>query len=144
MQPPPLPTEAPVLLYDGLCGFCDHAVKFVLARDRHARLRFAPLQGEFARGVLSRHPELAQVDSLILVERDARTGEERTFVRSDGALRVAQHLGGPWRLALLLRAVPRGLRDLAYDAFARVRYRLFGRHDACRLPAPEQRARFLA
>ena len=137
------PTEPPVLLYDGLCGFCDHSVQFVLARDRHARLRFAPLQGEFARGVLARHPELAGVDSLVLVERDAATGEERAFVRTDGALRVAHHLGGAWRLTALLRGVPRGLRDLAYDAFARVRYRVFGRHDACRLPAPEQRARFL-
>jgi predicted DCC family thiol-disulfide oxidoreductase YuxK len=142
MPTPPAP-EPPVLLFDGLCGFCDHAVQFVLARDRHARLRFAPLQGEFARGVLARHPELAGVDSLVLVERDAATGEERTFVRTDGALRVAHHLGGAWRLTALLRVVPRGLRDLAYDAFARVRYRVFGRHDACRLPAPGQRARFL-
>ena len=139
----PTPTEPPVLLYDGLCGFCDHAVQFVLARDRHARLRFAPLQGEFARGVLARHPELARVDSLILVERDAATGEERAFVRTDGALRVAHHLGGAWLLTALLRWVPRALRDLAYDGFARVRYRVFGRHDSCRLPAPAQRARFL-
>lgn len=135
--------EPRVLLYDGLCGFCDRAVQFVLARDRHARLRFAPLQGEFARGVLARHPELAQVDSLVLVERDARSGQERIFVRSDGALRVAHHLGGAWRLTALLRVLPRGLRDLAYDAFARVRYRLFGRHDTCPIPAPAQRARFL-
>jgi predicted DCC family thiol-disulfide oxidoreductase YuxK len=139
----PTPAPSPVLLYDGLCGFCDHAVQFVLARDRHVRLRFAPLQGEFARGVRARHPELAQVDSLILVERDARTGQERVYVRSDGALRVAHHLGGAWRLTALLRWVPRALRDLAYDGFARVRYRVFGRHDSCRLPAPAQRARFL-
>ena len=142
MSTPP-PPEPPVLLYDGLCGFCDHAVQFVLARDRHARLRFAPLQGEFAQGVRERHPELAGVDSLVLVERDARTGHERVYVRSDGALRVAHHLGGAWRLAALLRVVPRALRDLAYDGFARVRYRVFGRHDTCPLPPPAQRSRFL-
>ncbi|MBF5043433.1 DUF393 domain-containing protein [Aggregicoccus sp. 17bor-14] len=137
-------SDTPVLLYDGLCGFCDRAVQFVLARDRHARLRFAPLQGEFARGVLERHPQLRQVDSLILVEPGAAAGEERVHVRSSGALRVAHYLGGAWRAAALLRVVPRPLRDLAYDAFARLRYRVFGRHDTCPIPAPEHRARFLA
>lgn len=133
----------PVLLYDGLCGFCDAAVQFVLARDRHARLRFAPLQGEYAQGLRERHPELAQVDSLVLVE-PAEAGAERVYLRSDGALRVAHHLGGAWRAAALLRVVPRALRDAAYDAFARVRYRVWGRREACAVPLPAQRARFLA
>lgn len=133
---------SPVLLYDGLCGFCDAAVQRVLARDRHARLRFAPLQGEFARGVLARHPARAGVDSSEVGDRGRVTESMR--VRSEGALRVAHHLGGAWRAAALLRLVPRPLRDLAYDAFARVRYRVWGRRDACALPPPAQRERFLA
>src|SRR6185436_14356621 len=60
--------NGPVLLYDGLCGFCNGTVQFVLARDRRGVMRFATLQGEFARGIVARHPELAGVDSLILVE----------------------------------------------------------------------------
>jgi predicted DCC family thiol-disulfide oxidoreductase YuxK len=132
-----------VLLYDGECAFCDRAVQFVLARDHARTFRFAPLQGEFARGVVERHPELRGVDSLILVERDPGSPSERVYVRSDGVLRVAQRLGGVWRWATLGRVVPRALRDAAYDAFARVRYRVFGRYDACLLPSPEQRAHFL-
>jgi predicted DCC family thiol-disulfide oxidoreductase YuxK len=132
-----------VLLYDGECAFCDRAVQFLLARDRAGTFRFAPLQGEFARGVLERHAELRGVDSLILVERDAGSTAERVYVRSDGVLRVAQRLGGVWRWATLARVVPRAVRDAAYDAFARVRYRVFGRYDACRLPSAEQRTRFL-
>jgi predicted DCC family thiol-disulfide oxidoreductase YuxK len=134
--------EGPVLLYDGLCGFCNGTVQFVLPRDRRGVLRFATLQGDFGRAVVERHPELAGVDSLILVERGTG-GAEVVYVRSAGALRVAHHLGGAWRLAGLLQIVPRVVRDGAYDAFARVRYRLFGRYDACPLPSPEQRARFL-
>jgi predicted DCC family thiol-disulfide oxidoreductase YuxK len=135
--------DGPVLLYDGLCGFCNGAVQFVLKRDRRGALSFAPLQGEFARGVLERHPELAGVDSLILVERDSVTGAEAVHVRSTGALRVARYLGGPWRLARALSIVPRVVRDGVYDGFARIRYRVFGRHDSCPLPSPEQRARFI-
>ena len=133
---------SPVLLYDGLCGFCDGTVQFILEHDRQGALRFATLQGDFARGVIERHPELAGVDSLVLVERGT-SGEERIYVRSEGALQVATYLGGAWTLARGLRIVPRFLRDLVYDGFARVRYRVFGRYDACPIPSAEQRARFI-
>jgi predicted DCC family thiol-disulfide oxidoreductase YuxK len=133
---------SPVLLYDGLCGFCDGTVQFILEHDRRGALRFATLQGDFARGVIERHPELAGVDSLVLVERGT-SGEERIYVRSEGALQVAKYLGGAWTLARGLRIVPRFLRDLVYDGFARVRYRVFGRYDACPIPSAEQRARFI-
>lgn len=134
--------RGPILLYDGLCGFCDGAVQFVLHRDPHRRLRFAALQGPFARGVMARHPELASIDSLILVEPDA-LGGERVSVRSEGALRVARYLGGAWRATGLLRVFPRGLRDWAYDTFARNRYRWFKRLEACRVPTAAEREQFV-
>ncbi len=133
----------PVLLYDGFCGFCDATVQFVLARDRAGVIQFAPLQGDYARGVFARHPEVRDVDSLMLIEIDSATEREQVSLRSEGALRLAFHLGGAWRAAVVLRIIPRVLRDAAYDAFARIRYRVFGRLDACALPTGEQRGRFL-
>ena len=132
----------PILLYDGVCGFCDRTVQFVLARDRRGVMRFAPLQGEFAAGVLARHPELRSVDSLILVE--FTEAGEQVSVRSTAALRIAEYVGGGWQWARMLLLIPRRLRDAVYDLFARYRYRLFGRFDACPLPPPDVRARFLA
>jgi predicted DCC family thiol-disulfide oxidoreductase YuxK len=134
--------NAPILLYDGVCGFCDGIVRFILRWDGGGSMRFATLQGALSQRLVMRHPELAGVDSLILVE-DPDSPTERVFVRSDGALRVARYLGGPWKAALVLHVVPRFVRDAAYDAFARIRYRVFGRYDTCPLPTPEQRARFL-
>jgi predicted DCC family thiol-disulfide oxidoreductase YuxK len=131
-----------VLLYDGRCGFCDGVVQFVLARDANGTLRFAPLQGDFARGVLERHPALRGVDSLILVT--SRATGETVAVRSDAALGVADYLGGPWNAARILRLVPGPVRDWGYDLFARHRHRLFGRRNTCRVPDPDARARFLA
>jgi len=134
--------DRPVLLYDGLCGFCDGTVQFLLRHDRRGTLRFSTLQGDFARAVIARHPEVAGVDSLVLVEPDGVSGET-VYVRSEGALRVARYLGGAWHLTRIVAIVPRVLRDWAYDAFARVRYRVFGRYDSCPIPTPEQRARFI-
>lgn len=136
-------SDGPVLLYDGLCGFCDGTVQFILRHDRKKTLRFATLQGDYAREVFTRHPELQGVDSLVLVERDPVTKTENVHVRSNGALAVARYLGGAWHLARVTGVVPRFLRDLAYDGFARIRYRVFGRYDSCPIPTPEQRARFI-
>ena len=134
--------NGPVLLYDGLCGFCNGVVQFVLRRDRQETIRFAPLQGVFAQEILARHPRLRGMDSLVLVERPGQP-DEAVHARSDGAIAVAEYLGGAWSAARVLRVVPRFLRDAAYDAIARVRYRIFGRYDSCPVPSDAQRARFI-
>lgn len=131
-----------VLLYDGVCGFCNRTVQTVIAADRKGTLRFAALQSEFGQAVLARHPELKNVDSVILVKTEA-DGAERVFIRSTAALEVARYLGGLWSLLLAGYVVPTPLRDFFYDLFAKYRYTLFGKYDSCLLPPPEIRARFL-
>ena len=132
-----------VLLYDGLCGFCDRTVQFVLARDPGGSMKFATLQGEFASRILQQQPELQAIDSLILVDMTNDGSRPQVKVRSAAALGVARYLGWPWRGALVLRLVPTVLRDRGYDLFARHRHRWFGRRDTCPVPSPEQRTRFL-
>jgi predicted DCC family thiol-disulfide oxidoreductase YuxK len=140
---PTPPTAAAVLLYDGTCGFCAGSVQFVLRHERPRggrTLRFATLEGALGDGARQAHPELVGVDSVIWLE----PGTGRVLVRSEAALAVAAYLGGPWRLlAALGRLVPRRLRDAAYDLIARNRYRIAGRVDACPVPTPEQRGRFI-
>ena len=126
----------PVIYFDGYCGLCNGFVDFVLARDRARRFRFAPLQGTTAR---ARFGDPGDVDpTTILLEE-----EGTVFQRSTAALRIITALGGIWRLAGLLRLVPRFIRDAVYDWIARNRYGWFGKRDSCRLPSPEERAVFL-
>jgi len=132
---------APVLLYDGVCGFCNKTVQTVIGLDREGSMRFAALQSDYGLRVVGRHPELRGVDSVVFVEQTA--GGERVHVRSDAALKVASYLGGFWKLFLAAKVLPRPLRDYFYDLFARNRYRVFGKYDTCMLPPPEVRSRFL-
>jgi predicted DCC family thiol-disulfide oxidoreductase YuxK len=104
---------------------------------------FAALQGEYGKSILTRHPELNGVDSLVFVEPLDFAYLEQVFVRSDAALRVASYLGGPWKIALVAYVIPRPIRDYLYDQFAKRRYRWFGKQDTCLLPPPEVRSRFL-
>ena len=131
-----------VLLYDGLCGFCNKSVQTILQHDRRGTMRFAALQSAYGEAVKSRHPELQNVDSVVLVEC-LRDDTERVFIRSDAALRIAAYLGGWWKLLLAFRVVPRAVRDFFYDLFARYRYRLFGKYDQCLVPSPDVRSRFV-
>lgn len=80
---------------------------------------------------------------MVLIERGSGIGKERVFIRSNAALRIAAHLGGWWRLLLVFGLMPRVVRDCFYDAFARYRYRLFGKYDRCLVPAADGRSRFL-
>ena len=128
--------NGPIVYFDGQCNLCDGFVRFLLKRDRHARYRFAPLQGETARqrldGRFTDNPQTVVLE------------EPRRFrLRSDAALAILAGLGGIWRLAALLRIVPRRLRDALYEYVARKRFDWYGRRDACRVPEPEERDRFL-
>ena len=132
----------PVLLYDGVCGFCNGAVRTILRFDRRGTLRFAALDSDFAKAVIDRHPTLADVDTMVFVDDPGQPGEN-VSVRSAAALRVARYLGGPWKVLLVAGLIPERLSDWLYDRFAGIRYRVFGQYDSCPVPAPDVRARFL-
>ena len=133
------PLTGDVVLYDGSCGLCSRSVRFIAGHDPAGRFRFAALGSDIGDEILhgARVPPLLP-DSVILVQAD---GTVR--VESDAALAILADLDGPARYVARLRIVPQPLRDAVYRLIARTRYRIFGRHDVCELPAPWLRERFL-
>ena len=128
-----------IVLFDGVCNLCSGAVRFVIPRDPRGRFRFASLQSAPGQRILAEQGiDRRGLDSIILIE------DGRWYAESDAILRTARLLGGPWRLAVVFRVIPRPLRDRLYRLVARNRYRWFGRKEACWLPTPELRTRFLA
>ena len=131
-----------LVLFDGVCNLCNGAVNFIIDRDPEGYFLFAALQSEEAAPVLAPFGRtsagLADVpDTIVLVENG------RLYERSDAALRIARRLGLPWSLLYAGRVIPKPLRDALYGWIAANRYRWFGQQDACRIPTPELRARFL-
>lgn len=128
-----------IILFDGVCNFCDGAVNFLIERDEKNYFKFAPLQSENGQKLAAEHNiDLQKIDSVILLE-----GGE-AFTESTAALKIAKGLGGIWSLAYAFIVVPKFVRDYVYKLFAANRYRLFGKKDACMLPSPEVRAKFLS
>lgn len=127
-----------IVLFDGVCNFCNASVNFVIARDKAGYFKFAPLQSEIGEELRTRHGiDKVETDSVIVIEN------ERVYTHSSAALRIARHLDGIWSWTYVFVIVPKPIRDLLYRLFARNRYRLFGRQDACMMPTPDVRARFM-
>jgi len=137
----PRALPARLVLFDGVCGFCDGAVDWLLEHDRAGKLAFAPLQGETAAMLRRLHPEIpVDVETLVLVV--SSHGSARVFLRTDALWRVCAELAWPWRWLAWLRWLPRSLRDFGYGLFVDRRYRWFGRLEACRVPETGERGRF--
>jgi len=133
----------PIVLYDGVCGLCNHLVQFILKRDGHDRFRFASLQSDFTREVLTRHGvDPNDLDTVYVIRRHAQPGES-LLARSDAILYMLQQLGGVWKLMSVGKILPRVVRDAVYKIVARNRYRVFGKHESCMLPEPQHRAKFV-
>jgi predicted DCC family thiol-disulfide oxidoreductase YuxK len=145
------PDDRPVVLFDGVCNFCNGVIQFIVDHERAPELRFAPLQSPIAEELLVRvfGPERSRLlrdglsgagdpDSVVLVESG------RGYTHSTAGLRIVRYLRAPYRWAYALVVFPRALRDLVYRFIARHRYRWFGRTETCRVPTRELRARFLA
>jgi predicted DCC family thiol-disulfide oxidoreductase YuxK len=130
------------LFYDGTCGLCHRAVRFILAEDRGGTaFRFAPLGGETFQNAIPSEARTALPDSLVVATPDGKL-----LVRARAVRRICSRLGGLWRvIGVISRVVPIRLLDWLYDVVARVRYRLFARpKDACPILPETLRARFAA
>lgn len=126
-----------IVLFDGVCNFCNGSVNFIIDHDREKRFKFAPLQSQIGQSLIAEHSIPRDVDSVILVE------DGKVYMHSTAGLRIAKGLGGIWSLAYVFIVVPAFIRDWAYKTFAKYRYRIFGKTDACMMPTADVRERFL-
>lgn len=131
-------TESPIILFDGVCNFCNNTVNFILRQDKKQVFRFTPLQSKAGQQLLSKH-QLPQQDfrSFILIEN------ETPYIASSAALRLVRYLPWYWQWARVFWLVPRFIRDGIYRLIANNRYKWFGKREACMIPSPEVRKRFL-
>ena len=130
--------NSPVVLFDGLCNFCNGAVNFIIKRDKKPVLKFASLQSRVAAGLLERRPLLVKdINSFVFIENNC------IYTRSTAILKVCRYLSGLWPLMYGFIIVPQFLRDAIYNLVSKNRYDWFGKKEECMKPTEAIRARFL-
>lgn len=135
---PAFPHQGPILLFDGACNLCNSTVRFLIPRDPGASLRFCSLQSPKGQKILRQFGlPVSPLPTVVLVEGG------QCHLRSTAALKVMRRLAWPWKALYVLMAVPRPLRDIAYNLVANNRYRLLGRRETCMVPGPDLADRFL-
>ncbi len=127
-----------VILFDGVCNFCNASINFLMERDRDGRFVFGALQSEEGRAML-RDLDLVDdyIDSIVLIE------DGKAWTASDAVLQISRHMNGLWPVLRWARILPKSLRDAVYNWIATHRYTWFGKRESCRVPTPEERSRFL-
>ena len=130
-----------LIFFDGYCVACNKMVDFLLDKDSVGSFRFATLQSEIAKITLpaSGHQlqSVQNLDNVVYV----RLGKSRT--KSDAILSIAVDIGGVYKAASLFYLIPKWIRDMVYDAFARRRYGWFGKNELCRVPTANEITSFL-
>ena len=127
-----------LILFDGVCNFCNYWVTFAIKRDRKNKLKFTPLQGETAKQLLPQyHINPTLLSSVIFIDNG------KVYTQSSAAIQICKHLDGGWKLFYGLIIIPKFFRDFLYNIIARNRYKWFGKKESCLIPTAELKERFL-
>jgi predicted DCC family thiol-disulfide oxidoreductase YuxK len=127
-----------IILFDGVCNFCNFWVNFIIDRDKDDIFRFAALQSEAGQKLLNKfNLKTDDFDTFILIKG------ETYFTKSTAALKIARKLNYPVKVLYYFIFIPKFLRDLLYSLIAINRYKLFGKRDICRIPSENEKEKFL-
>lgn len=130
--------EHGIILFDGVCNLCNGTVQFILKRDPKGYFQFASLQSDAGQELLKKYNLPTEVfNSFVLIEND------KAYLQSTGALRVARRLNAAWPMLYGFIIVPAFIRNFFYNLISKNRYRWFGKKEECMLPLPEWKGRFL-
>ncbi|MDL5511883.1 thiol-disulfide oxidoreductase DCC family protein [Arenibacter sp. M-2] len=128
-----------IILFDGVCNLCNNSVQYVIEHDKGDAYRFAALQSEIGKKLVAeRGIDASLVDSIILIEPGVAY-----YTKSTAALKIAQSFGGVWQLASVFEWIPEKIRNWVYDFIAKNRYKWYGKKEACMIPSPELKEKFL-
>ena len=135
----PIPEGKLIVLFDGVCNFCNDSVQRIIKHDQKDRFRFASLQSDIGQKLTAeRGIDTSQVDSIILIDPG-----NAYYIKSTAALKIAEKMDGFYPILQIFLIFPESLRDIIYDYVAKNRYQWFGKREECKIPTPEERNKFI-
>ena len=128
----------PIILFDGVCNFCNSTVNIVIRKDKKKLIKFSALQSNTGKELLLQYGlPVDKLNSFVFIENG------KAYTKSTGALIVCKYLSGVWPLLYGFIIVPSFVRNVVYDFIAKNRYKWFGVQQQCMIPTPEVKERFL-
>lgn len=135
-----IPKNKKLILFDGVCNLCNSSVLYVIKRDKKNIFLFSPLQSNVGKQIIQKFDiNTKNVDSIIIYNPE----KESIHYKSTAALKIASQLGFPTNLLSIFLIIPSFIRNWVYDFIAKNRYKWYGKKDACMIPTPELKSKFL-
>jgi predicted DCC family thiol-disulfide oxidoreductase YuxK len=127
-----------IVLFDGVCAFCNFWVNFAISNDKNKRLKFATLQSEKGLSILNNYRiNSNEINSVICLSNNV------LFTQAEAVIQISKQLSGLGKMGMVLKIFPKRLRNNLYNLIAKNRYRLFGKYDQCIIPTKEKLQWFL-
>lgn len=134
-----LPQDKKIILFDGVCNLCDSSIQFIIKHDKKDIFRFVALQSEIGLEIIKHIGiDTSKIDSILLYEPG-----KAYYYKAQAALKIAKELGGIYTAISWFSILPNFLTNTVYDYIARNRYKWYGKKEACMIPTPELKAKFL-
>jgi|688.fasta_scaffold07346_12 predicted DCC family thiol-disulfide oxidoreductase YuxK len=134
-----LPENKAIILFDGVCNFCNNTVNSIIKQDKNDLFRFVALQSTKGMEICKYLGiDRSKTDSIVLFMPG-----EAYYIKSEAALKIANKLGGFYLFLNLFSLLPRNITDIVYDYIAKNRYKWFGKKDQCMMPDAQVREKFL-
>lgn len=135
-----LPKNKKIILFDGICNLCESSVQFVIKHDKKDIFRFVAIQSKLGQEIIKHIGiDISKMDSIILYEPGVVY-----YYKSEAAIRIVKELGGMYSFLSLFSVFPNAVLNYVYDYIAKNRYQWYGKKEACLIPTPELKAKFLA
>lgn len=127
-----------IILFDGVCNFCNFWVNFIIDRDKKDIFKFAALQSKKGFELLECFQmDSSSLDTFVLIEG------ENVYTKSTAAFKIVRNLKGIWKYLYFMILIPKSIRDYIYTFIAKKRYKFFGKSDVCRIPTEREKRKFL-
>ena len=134
-----VPANKKLILFDGVCNLCNSSVQYAIKHDKNNLFLFTALQSNIGQNIIEHYNiDTSKIDSILLY-----TPEKGIHYKSTAALKVAWQLGFPINLLAIFLIVPNFIRNWVYDFIAKNRYKWYGKKEACMIPTPELKSKFL-
>lgn len=133
-----LPKDKKIVLFDGVCNYCNDKVNFIIKNDKHDVFRFVALQSETGQKIIKYLGINPSIDSIILYEPGYAY-----FIKSEAVFRIIKHLSSAVKLLLIFNFIPTSIKNIFYDIIARNRYNWYGKKDSCMLPTEDVKSKFI-
>lgn len=134
-----LPENKKIILFDGVCNLCDASVQFIIKNDKNDVFRFVAIQSELGQKIIKYLGiDTSKTDSIILYEPGIAY-----YFKAEAALRIAKELRSWHSILYIFIHIPNFIKNGVYDFIAKNRYKWYGKKEACMIPTPELKAKFL-